>query len=95
MTGEITCTRQRTAGRRAQGEGPRRLPRRHPEIILPEENEKDLEEISDDVRAEMTFHLADHMDKVLENALVHDVAAGVPTPPVAPDSSFESPPIAP
>ena len=64
------------------------------EIILPEENEKDLEEISDDVRSEMSFHLADHMDKVLENALVHDVAAGVPTPPVAPDSSFDSPPLA-
>jgi ATP-dependent Lon protease len=61
---------------------------------MPEENEKDLEEISDDVRSEMSFHLADHMDKVLENALVHDVAAGVPTPPVGPDSSFDSPPLA-
>jgi len=64
------------------------------EIILPEENEKDLEEISDDVRSEMTFHLANHMDKVVEHALVHDLEAGVPTAPAAPDSSFDSPPLA-
>jgi ATP-dependent Lon protease len=64
------------------------------EIVLPEENEKDLEEVSDDVRSEMIFHLADHMDKVLENALVNEVAAGVPTPPGGPDSSFDSPPLA-
>ena len=64
------------------------------EIILPEENEKDLEEISDDVRSEMTFHLANHMDKVVENALVHDVEAKVAAPPVKPDSSFDSPPLA-
>jgi len=64
------------------------------EIILPEENEKDLEEISDDVRSEMTFHLANHMDKVLENALVHDIETGVAAPPATPDSSFDSPPLA-
>jgi ATP-dependent Lon protease len=64
------------------------------ELILPEENEKDLEEISDDVRSEMTFHLANHMDKVVEHALVHDLEAGVPTAPGAPDSSFDSPPLA-
>jgi ATP-dependent Lon protease len=64
------------------------------EIILPEENEKDLEEISDDVRSEMTFHLANHMDKVVEHALVHDLEAGVPTAPGVPDSSFDSPPLA-
>jgi len=64
------------------------------EIILPEENEKDLEEISDDVRSEMTFHLANHMDTVLEHALVRDVAAAVPAAPGAPDSSFDAPPLA-
>jgi ATP-dependent Lon protease len=64
------------------------------ELILPEENEKDLEEISDDVRSEMTFHLASHMDTVLEHALVHDVETGVPTAAAAPDSSFDSPPLA-
>jgi ATP-dependent Lon protease len=64
------------------------------EIILPEENEKDLEEISDDVRAEMTFRLASHMDTVLEYALVRDVAAAVPAAPGAPDASFDAPPLA-
>jgi hypothetical protein len=42
----------------------------------------------------MTFHLANHMDKVVEHALVHDLEAGVPTAPGAPDSSFDSPPLA-
>jgi len=42
----------------------------------------------------MTFHLANHMDKVLENALVHDIETGVAAPPATPDSSFDSPPLA-
>ena len=64
------------------------------EIIMPDENEKDLEEILDDVKAEMTFVFVNHMDKVLENALVRDVEAGVAQAPGEPESSFDSPPVA-
>ncbi len=35
------------------------------EIVMPEENEKDLEDILEDVREEMTFHFVKHMDEVL------------------------------
>jgi ATP-dependent Lon protease len=38
--------------------------------ILPAENERDLEDIPDNVRSEMTFHLVSHMDEVLPLALV-------------------------
>jgi ATP-dependent Lon protease len=36
------------------------------EILLPKENEKDLEEVPEEVREEMTFHLVESMDEVLE-----------------------------
>jgi len=39
-------------------------------VILPYENEKDLDEIASPVRASMTFKLVRHMDEVLELALV-------------------------
>jgi ATP-dependent Lon protease len=39
------------------------------EIILPEENEKDLELVSKEVREELKFHFVEHMDQVLELAL--------------------------
>ena len=45
------------------------------EVILPEENEKDLEEIPEEIRAEMTFRLVDHMDAVLAHALVREDGA--------------------
>lgn len=38
-------------------------------IILPEKNEKDLEEISDHVKAELTFHFVHRMDDVIQLAL--------------------------
>ncbi|MCP4900341.1 MAG: endopeptidase La [bacterium] len=47
------------------------------EIILPEENEKDLEDIPEDVCSEMTFHFVKHMDEVLKTALEQDVEASV------------------
>jgi ATP-dependent Lon protease len=47
------------------------------EVILPDENEKDLEEIPDDVRDQMSYHFVSHMDKVLANALVRDIDADV------------------
>ena len=39
-------------------------------IILPQENEKDLEDIPESVRKELTFVLVSHLDEVLEHALV-------------------------
>lgn len=39
-------------------------------VVLPKENEKDLEEIPDDVRAEMTIKLVEHTDEVLSIALL-------------------------
>ncbi len=38
-------------------------------VILPKENEKDLEDIPEDVRAEMTFNFVRHADEVLKIAL--------------------------
>jgi ATP-dependent Lon protease len=40
------------------------------EVILPAENEPDLEDIPEHVRAQLTFHLVRHMDEVLPFALV-------------------------
>ena len=48
-------------------------------VVLPEENEKDLEEIPEEVRIALTFVLVSSMDEVLEHALV----AGTGTPIVA------------
>lgn len=39
-------------------------------VILPKENEKDLEEIPDNVRADMTIQLVEHADEVLSLALL-------------------------
>jgi ATP-dependent Lon protease len=39
-------------------------------VILPLENDKDLEEIPDDVRREMTFERVSHVDEVLKLALL-------------------------
>jgi len=38
-------------------------------VILPRKNEKDLDDVPEDVRREMTFVLVDQMDQVLEAAL--------------------------
>ena len=39
-------------------------------VILPHRNEKDLDDLPDSVRDQMTFILADNVDTVLENALL-------------------------
>ena len=39
-------------------------------IILPAENEKDLEDIPDSIKKDLQFVLVDHLDQVLEKALV-------------------------
>ncbi len=64
------------------------------ELILPEENEKDLEEIPDDVREEMTYRFVEHMDEVLSHALIDDVETAVAGPAADGESDYDSPPIA-
>lgn len=39
------------------------------EVILPQDNKKDLVKVPDEVRKDITFHYVDHMDKVLKLAL--------------------------
>src|SRR5699024_11321185 len=41
-------------------------------IIMPEENEKDLEDIPESVREDLTFIMVNHLDDVLKHALVED-----------------------
>ena len=61
-------------------------------VVLPEENEKDLEEIPEEVRDAMTFHLVTHMDEVLEQTLAADAEAA---PPPAENAASEAvPPVA-
>ena len=50
------------------------------EIILPNDNEADLEDLPDDVRKQMKFHLAETLDDVIEVALLGTKAAPVPEP---------------
>ncbi|MEJ2187939.1 MAG: endopeptidase La [Acidobacteriota bacterium] len=64
------------------------------EVILPEENEKDLEDIPADVREEMQFDFVGHMDDVLTRALVGDVDAEVPAKPEDQEARLDSPPLA-
>ena len=40
-------------------------------IILPRENEKDIDDLPKEIRSQMTFTLADDMETVLETALVN------------------------
>ncbi len=66
------------------------------EIILPRENEKDLDEIPAEVRDRMEFHLVDSMDEVLRLALDGEISPftksdgkfkeATSEPPVGPDS---------
>jgi len=39
-------------------------------IILPKENERDLEDLPEDIRGKMEFHLVENMDEVLKIALL-------------------------
>jgi ATP-dependent Lon protease len=61
------------------------------EVIIPEENEKDLEEIPQDVREEMKFHLVGHMDDVLARALVGGMDSDVASSAGDAESRVDSP----
>jgi ATP-dependent Lon protease len=64
------------------------------EVVLPEENEKDLEDILDDVREEMTFHFVSHMDQVLRHSLVRPIDADVGKPTGSTEARLDPPSLA-
>ncbi len=64
------------------------------ELIMPEENEKDLEDILEDVREEITFHFVSHMDEVLRHSLVGSVDPEVAAQSGDPEARLNSPPLA-
>lgn len=73
MTGEITL-RGRVlpiGGLKEKALGAHRAGIQH--IIIPKENEKDLEEIPKSVRRDLTFTPVSHMDEVLKLALVRSI----------------------
>jgi len=47
------------------------------EVILPKRNEKDLDDVPESVRNEMTFYLASQVDDVLKHALVAPAEAKI------------------
>jgi ATP-dependent Lon protease len=49
------------------------------EVILPKRNEGDLDDVPEQVRNEMMFHLAETVDQVLAFALEHEPAGSEPT----------------
>jgi ATP-dependent Lon protease len=53
-------------------------------VILPARNEVDLKEVPDDVRAEMRFVLADHIEQVLDVALEKSPIVQSPAPTTIP-----------
>ena len=39
-------------------------------VLVPEQNKKDVDEISEEIKENLTIHFVDHMSQVLEYALV-------------------------
>jgi len=64
------------------------------EVVMPEENEKDLEDILEDVREEMTFHFVKHMDAVLGHVLVGGFESNVAAQSGDAGARLDSPPLA-
>ncbi len=64
------------------------------EVVLPEENEKDIEDIPEEVRDKMRYHFVDHMDKVLANALVGGIDTEVTAAAGDGESRVDSSPMA-
>lgn len=61
-------------------------------VIIPSENEKDLDEIDQTVRSSLNFITTDHIDKILDVALGHRFAANVPPKASKPEGrSSENP----
>jgi len=60
------------------------------EVLMPEENEKDLEEIPEDVRADMTYTFVENMDQVFSHALVGEVGPVLATSPGETEPSFDA-----
>jgi ATP-dependent Lon protease len=54
------------------------------EVILPKDNEKDLPDIPDNIRAIMKLHFVEHMDEVLMIALERPLEGLVAQPVAAP-----------
>ncbi|MDN4592662.1 endopeptidase La [Polycladomyces subterraneus] len=72
MTGEITL-RGRVlpiGGLKEKALSAHRAGIRH--VLIPKDNEKDLEDVPESVRRDLTFTLVEHMDEVLARALVRD-----------------------
>jgi len=69
MTGELTLTGRvlPIGGVKEKVLGAARAGIR--EVIIPRENEPDLEDLTEEVREEMTFHLVESLDEVIETAL--------------------------
>jgi ATP-dependent Lon protease len=61
------------------------------EVILPRENEKDIEEIPAEVRDRMTVHFVESMDEVLRLALEGELASPPPSGGELRDTATESP----
>jgi len=63
-------------------------------VVIPRENEKDLEDIPAEVRREMELILAEHMDEVLDAALVGGMPGPQAQPPPPPEAraAAEQPP---
>jgi ATP-dependent Lon protease len=54
------------------------------EAILPRDNEKDLADVPENIRKEMTIHFVEWMDEVLKIALVGDLEGLAARPPAHP-----------
>ena len=64
------------------------------ELILPKQNEKDLDEIPAEVREVLEFHLVESMDEVLRLALDGEISA-LPQAKAVPGEASSEPPIEP
>ena len=64
------------------------------EVIMPEENEKDLEDIPEEVRKKMVYHFVNHMDEVLSHALVGKANPEIAPKPEDAEARVDSPPLA-
>ena len=85
MTGEITLrgTVLAIGGLNEKAVAARRVGLKT--LLIPKANEKDLTEIPEDVREDLTFVLVDNMDQVLEHALERPLGSAVVATPTRPD----------